>query len=222
MLLPELGIKPQGPSPYQVTYIRFGRQIGAGVPPTDHVMYEKGIRAASAGGASVLARVVEPYFDRTWDHFSSHNQTPADRVSRYIAAVRKGRAGYVAYPVFGAFAKHGSESYRLLVRNILDLLLPEPLLRVEAPTSTETSVMRQGRRTIVHLLQYCPERRGENLDLVEDVVPLYDVPLSLKLPRRPRRAYLAPRETPVEFTYAAGRADVLVPEVEGHAMVVFE
>ena len=221
-LLPELGIKPQGLSPYQVTYIRFGREVSTDVPPTDHVMYEKGLRVTPAGGATVLARVVEPYFDRAWDHFSSHNQTPGDRVSRYAAAVRKGRVAYIPYPIFGAFGKHGSQSYRLLVRNILDLLLPEPLLRVEAPTSTEATVTRQGRRTIVHLLQYCPERRGENLDLVEDIVPLYNVPLSLKLDRRPRRVYVAPQETPLEFTYAAGRTRVLLPEVVGHAMVVFE
>ena len=221
-LLPELAIKPQGSSPYQVTYIRFGRQVDSDVPPTDHVMYEKGLRVTPARGAEVLARVVEPYFNRTWDHFSSHNQTPGDRVSRYAAAVRKGRVAYIPYPIFGAFGKHGSQAYRLLVRNILDLLLPEALLRVEAPTSTETTVTRQGRRTIVHLLQYCPERRGENMDLVEDIVPLHNVPLSLKLAKRPHRVYIAPQETSLEFTYAEGRVGTTLPELAGHAMIVFE
>ena len=82
--------------------------------------------------------------------------------------------------------------------------------------------MRQGARTIVHLLQYCPERRAAKMDLVMDVVPLFDVPLSLKLPRAPRAVYLAPERTAVPFTYANGRAELHVPEVRGHAMVVFE
>ncbi len=221
-LLPELGIRSHGPSPYQVTYIRFGRQVAAGVPRTDHVMYEKGIRVTAAGSATVLARVVEPYFERAWDHFCSHRQTPGERVSRYAAAVRRSRSAYIAHPIFGAFGKHGNEAYRLLVRNVLDLLLPEPLLRVQAPTSTEASILRQGGRTIVHLLQYCPERRGEGLDLVEDVVPLYNVAMSARLARRPRRVYIAPQETPLEFTWVAGRARVIVPEVAGHAITVFE
>ncbi|MCY3020491.1 MAG: beta-galactosidase, partial [Planctomycetota bacterium] len=169
-----------------------------------------------------LARVVEPYFDRSWRHFSSHNQTPHDRLSRYSAAVRKGRVAYIAYPIFSAFANHGNYPCRLLVRNVLDLLLPEPLLRVEAPTSTETTVMRQGRRTIVHLLQYCPERRTPGLDIVEDIVPLADVPLSLKLARRPGKVYLAPSGRAVGFSYENGRVKVRVPEVRGHQMVVFE
>jgi hypothetical protein len=108
------------------------------------------------------------------------------------------------------------------VRNVLNLLLPEPLLRVEGPTSMETTVARQGKRTIVHLLQYCPERRTPKLDIVEDIVPLFDVPLSLKLARKPRRAYLAPGEEPLAFEYAGGRVSLRVPSVRGHEMVVVE
>ena len=35
---------------------------------------------------------------------------------------------YIAYPIFAAFAHHGNWPYRLLVRNLLDKLLPDPLL----------------------------------------------------------------------------------------------
>jgi len=222
LLLPELGIKPHGPSPFTTTYIHFGRELSTDVPPTDHVMYERGVRVTAAGGAKALARVVEPYFDRSWRHFSSHFQTPPDKPSRFAAAVRNGRAGYIAFPIFTAFGKHGSGSFRLLVRNLLDRLLPDPLLRVAAPTGAESSVTRQGRRTIVHVLHYSPERRAEKLDLIEDVVPLFDFPMSLKLDRAPKRVYTAPDETPVEFEYLAGRVNLRVPELRGHAMIVFE
>jgi hypothetical protein len=216
-------VKPHGMSPYQTTYIRFGREIDADVPPTDHVMYERGVRATPINGATTLAKVVEPYFDRSWKQFSSHFQTPPDRVSRFAAAVQAGEnVGYISYPVFTALTLHGNASFRLLIRNVLDRLLPEPLLRVKAPTSTETSVTRQGNRTIVHLLQYAPERRTVKLDLVEDVVPIFDVPLSLKLAKKPRKVYAAPEQTVIPFEYLAGRVNLRVPEVRGHAMVVFE
>ncbi len=82
--------------------------------------------------------------------------------------------------------------------------------------------MRQGGRTIVHLLQYAPERRTPHLDIVEDIVPLFDVPLSLKMPKSPRRVYVAPEREPVEFEYLVGRVNLRVPAVRGHAMIVFE
>jgi hypothetical protein len=228
ILLPELRVKPHGFSPFQTTYIRFGKELDTDVPPTDHVMYERGVRVTSSGGAATLAKVVEPYFNRSWRHFSSHFQTPPEKVSKFAAAVASENVGYIAYPIFTAFAQHGNIPYRLLVRNLLDRLLPEPLLRVDAPSSTETSVTRQGgrgkqgARTIVHLLHYPPERRTDKLDLIEDVVPLFDVPMSLKLDRAPKKVYSAPDEAPIPFEYLAGRVNLRVPEIRGHAMAVFE
>jgi hypothetical protein len=224
VLLPELPINPHGPSPFTTTYIRFGPAKGMtdDVPPTDHVMYLPGVRVTPASGSETLAKVVEPYFNRSWRHFSSHFQTPPDKISKYAAAVQKGNVAYVGYPVFTAFAQNGNVPYRLLVRNILERLLPEPLLRVKSPTSTETSVCRQGKRTIVHVLHYSPERRTEKLDLIEDIVPLFEVPLSLKLPKAPKKVYTAPNGTKVAFEYLAGRVNLRVPEIRGHAMVVFE
>jgi hypothetical protein len=180
------------------------------------------VRVRPAKGGRALATVVEPYFERAWNHFSSHAQTPTDRVSKYALAVVKDRIAYIAAPAFGSFARHGNYPLRLLVRNVIDQLLPEPLLRVDAPTSTEATVMRQKNRTIVHLLQYCPERRTKDLDLVEDIVPIFEVPLSIKMAKKPKRVYLAPEETPVAFEHLAGRVNLRVPVVKGHAMVVFE
>jgi hypothetical protein len=222
VLLPEMGLVPRGLSPYTVTYIRFGKDVAADVPPSDHVMYERGVRVAATRGANVLARVVEPYFERAWDHFSSHRQTPPDRLTRYAAAVQRKHVACIAYPIFSAFARHGNYPYRLLVRNILDRLLPEPLLRLGAPTSAEATVLRQKGRTIVHVLQYSPERRAQDLDLIEDIVPIFNVPVSLKLAARPRCVYLAPGREALPFRYAGGRAEVTLPEVRGHGMLVFE
>lgn len=220
--LPQLGIQPQGFSPFTTTYIRFKEAVRSGVPETDHVNYERGLRVLPGAGTRVLAKVVEPYFERAWNHFSSHFQTPPEKVTPYAVATLNGRAAYINFAVFSAFAAHGNFPYRLLVKNIVDLLLPEPLLRVEAPTGLEATVMRQANRTIVHLLFYTPERRAANLDLVEDIVSLYRVPVSLKLQTAPARVYLAPEGRAVDFDYSAGRVQVVIPEVRGHAMLVFD
>jgi Hypothetical glycosyl hydrolase 6/Beta-galactosidase trimerisation domain len=222
LLLPELPIKPAGISEYQTTYIRFGKEVADNVPPTDHVMYERGLRVTPARGGKSVARVVEPYFDRSWRHFSSHFQTPADKLSRFSAAVVKGSVGYIAYPIFSAFHQHGNLPFKLLVRNLIDLLLPEPFLRIAAPSGTEGTMMKQKNRTIVHVLHYTPQRRTAKLDLLEEIVPIFDVPLSVKLPKAPKRVYLAPQKLPIPFEYLRGRANLRVPRVDGHAMVVFE
>src|SRR5206468_2224415 len=63
VLLRALPIRVSGMSPFQTTYIRFARDIATDVPPSHHVMYERGVRVTPAAGAKSLAKVVEPYFD---------------------------------------------------------------------------------------------------------------------------------------------------------------
>lgn len=223
LLLPELGLVPQGLSPYTTTYFRFSEQFASAAPSSDHVMYERGVRVLPGPGAQEVASVVEPYFERAWNHFSSHRQTPPDNLTSYAAALLHGFTAYISYPIFHAFAQHGNYPYRLLVQAVLDRLLPNPLLRLDsAPTGLETTVMRQGERTIVHLLYYPAERRARNLDIIEDIIPLSALKVSLSLPEPPSTVYLAPDCTPLPFTYRTGRVELVLPELRGHAMLVFE
>ena len=220
-VLPELGIAAEGFSPFLATYIRFGESIAQGVPPSDHIMYERGVRVRPAESVETLAAVVEPYFDRAWNHFCSHAQTPGDKVSEFPAALQNGNAAYIAFPIFQAFARHGNYPYRLLVQKILERLLPEPLLRVDGPTGLEATIARQEtqKRTIVHLLYYSAERRTPELDIVEEVIPLFNVPISLQSERAPSGVRLVPEGAPLEFSWQQGRVSFTVPEVRGHAMI---
>ncbi len=214
-LLP-LGIEPEGWSPFTTTYFRFAGET------TDHVMYERGVRARPAAGSQTLAWVVEPYFERAWDHFSSHKQTPSDRLTGYAAALVHGSVGYISAPVFSAFALHGNLPYRHLMGEVLKQLLPQPLARMDGPSGAEIAVNRQGKRTVAHVLYFPAERRAEKLDLIEDIVPLYNLKLAVKLPQAPGKVYLAPEGVPLVFTYEDGYVNVTLPELHGHAMIVME
>lgn len=222
VVLDEFGITTAGMSPFKTVYMRFGKRIDRDVPPMEHVIYEPVVRVAPAVGAISLATIVEPYFDRAPGHFCSHAQTPSDRPTKFSAAVSRDRTAYVAFPVFDGFARHGYAPYRQLVGNILGLLLPQPLLRVDGPTGLESTVTRQHGRTIVHLLYFPAERRAPEMDLIEDVVPLRDLSVSLRLDSAPKRVYVAPEMTPLEFEFADGRALARLRELRGHAMIVFE
>ena len=213
-ILPELGIASHGPSPFTTTYIRF-----PGAPRTDHVVYERGLRLTPKPGAKALGRIAEPYFERAWDHFCSHNQTPSEKVSRYAAAVQKGRAITIAFPVFKAYATHGNLSYRRLIAECLSRLLPEPLLRADGPAHLETSVTAGGGRTVIHLVNFCPQRRALNLDIVEDVTPLTDLAVSLRHAGKVRYVRCVPQGIGLEFSQKDGRVNFVVPRVGGHEMI---
>ena len=235
--LRELGLRSAGPSPWTTPFVRVDPDgpLAPDVEPMDHVLYERGWSVEPAPGASaveVLARVVPPYFNRDHLHFSSHVQTPAAASpdaplppDAPPAAIRSNNLVYLAFPLCRVYRRNGNRVYRTLVRNAIDLLLPQRLVTAGLPTAARVTVLRQpeaGDRIVVHCLYYPIERRTPQIDVIEDVVTLRDVPLRVMPGFRPARAYEAPGETPLPFEWDGRSASVVLPALTGHAMVVFE
>jgi len=74
-------------------------------------------------------------------------------------------------------------------------------------------------RLVVHLLHYIPERRGNDFDVIEDVIPLHDVKLSLRVERPVRSVRCVPEGAALPFVQQGGRVEFVVPRVVGHQMV---
>jgi hypothetical protein len=109
----------------------------------------------------------------------------------------------------------------VLFLNALARLLPAPLVQVEAPSATIATLNRQpGQDNLVlHLLHYVPERRGEAFDVVEDVVPLHEVPVSIKVEGDVASVRCVPGGKVLDFEIEDGRVSFVVPKVMGHQMV---
>ncbi|NPV07229.1 MAG: beta-galactosidase [Anaerolineae bacterium] len=215
-----LGIEYAGEAEYTTHYLDLERDLG--LPEMQHVMYEAPVLVRAEEGTRILGRIVRPYFERSWDHFCSHRQTPPAAVTEWPAIVQRGRAIYLASPIFSAYRRHGSRAYRQLVEGCLKAVAPAKLVQAEVPTGAQVTLLRQEGRLVCHLLYYVPERRTPDIDIIEDVVPLSNVRLSVRLGGPPRRVYLAPEGRDLCWEYGEERASVVVPEVRGHQMVVFE
>jgi hypothetical protein len=120
------------------------------------------------------------------------------------------------------YADFGYPFYRLLIGNCIARFLPNPLIKSNAPSTAHITVTEQTGRKIVHVLHYTPERRARNLDIVEDVIPLFNLKLALRLGARPKQVYLAPQRQGLKADFQDGYAHTIVPSVEGHQMIVFE
>jgi hypothetical protein len=229
-LADELGLAYMGPGRDDVEFLRPVHGLEHEVPAMDHVLYERGSAVRAQEGTMVLGELIPPYFSRTWEHFNSHAQTPPDPTAPHdlAALTLRGRVAYISHPIFRAYHLHGYPVYRQIVAALLRRLLPDPLVRLEAPTTTEVTLLRQAlegtdtERLVCHILHYVPQRRTPDLDLVEDVIPLHDVPIALRTGWTPRTAYLAPEQTPLPVTMDGAYARLRVPRIEGHAMVVLE
>ena len=222
--LPEMGIQFAGEGEYSPDFVRARGWLGEGLPPTEHVMYTRGVKVAAAADVEVGADVIAPYFNRTPEHFCSHLHAPSRGEAIAPAVVRNGRCIYFAHPIFSLYRTHAPRWCKVMVLNALARLLPEPLIRMEAPSTLRVTVLDQPeqRRRIVHLLHYVPVRRGENFDTVEDVIPLADVRCSVSVSGAVTSVTLVPEERPIPFVVREGRAEFTVPLVHGHQMVCIQ
>ncbi len=221
-IMPELGVEAHGQSPFTHTFLHAAQQVSEGLEDYGYVMYEPGFRMTALPEAETLVLVGEPYFERAFNHFSGHDYTPEDQLTSYAAAVKNGKVITFSVPILEAYGKHAAPNYRTLFGNCIKLLMSEPIIKDEGPSKLETTVVRKGTTTVVHLLSFCPERRAADLDIVEDPFPIVDMPIAVKVNRQPRRVFLAPVERELPFAYKDGYVHTTVTVLDGHAMLVIE
>jgi len=222
-VLDEMPARLLGKARYSPDYVMPKEALASGIQLSPHVMYERSLEVEPGADAEVLADTWWPYFNRTQAHFCSHAHTPPERQGDFPAVVQRERVIYFSHPIFSMFMRHGVRAYKQLVLNALARLLPDPLIRADAPTTAQITLMRQAgkQRYILHILHYIPEHRYEEVHTIEDIIPLKDIQISVRIPR-PKVAHLVPSQSPLDFGIQDGRVVITIPEVRGHAMVVFE
>ena len=194
--------------------------IGAGLPATEHVIYIRGTAVAADAEATVLARITPALFDRTYQRFCSHRQTPSSGESAGAAIARNGKSIYFSSPIFTQYYHLAPKWCRRLFLNALEMLLPQPLVRHSGPSTLELAYNDQPARSraVLHLLHYIPIRRSQ-IDIIEDVIPVYNIPVSVRADKNIDSVKLAPSGEAIDFERVNGRVNFTVAEIKGHQMI---
>ncbi len=203
-------------------YILPGDKIGKCLPNVEHVMYAKGVEIEETDADTVvLNRFVPPYFYRNFEHFSSHRQAPSTHKPGAPAILQKGNVIYFASPVFAIYNARAPKWCLEMVRDAVELLLGDTVVEHDGPSTAFLSVNKQEekQRYVLHILHYIPEKIAEDLHTVEDVVPLYDLRVRLRLPGKATGVSLVPEKTELSFTETEKGIEFVVPKVEGYSVV---
>lgn len=196
-------------------------EIGSGLPCTEHVMYIRGTEVKAVAGAKVLARAVASVFERDYRHFCSHRQSPSSGKYVYDGIVKNGNCIYFSHPIFTQYNQNAPFWCKKLLLNAIQMLIGQPLLKHNGPSAMITAIndQKQYNRRIVHLLYYVPERRCEEIDIIEDTVPLYNIMLSVKVDKEVDGVYCVPQNTKLVYNVTDHVLNVNIPEIVGHQMI---
>lgn len=220
----ELGVKPVGKNPYCPDYFRPDFTPGP-LKSAAFVMYAEGQRVELAPGGRELGKRENPYFNRDVFAFCSHQHTPTSGEAGGPGMVESGTGIYMAWNLFSDYADNGHLILKEMVHYALKRLLPEPMVETSLPARGIVTLQHQVKehRYVHHLLYNTPVKKGR-VEVIEDIVPLYNTAVTLRLPEPVKRVYLAPQGTELAFTRDSTGKTVsfTLPLLENHQMVVLD
>ena len=190
------------------------------------IMIQGGANLIKPTTAQVLVARRESYFNRTWDHFCSHQMTPDAPKAVSPAAVISKQIVYFAHDLFSKYRSYGQPLYRDFFAAAVRAMFPEGLpAETTLPTGGRFNILEQEKeqRYIAHLT-YAPTRPGgsiwgKTIDIIEDALPLHRVRVSVRVPRKVKSARLVPNGAALSFTQTGDQVLFVVPEFTTHQMI---
>lgn len=240
----DIGAVDEGPSPFFPResepqrghdYILPVEGLRADFVDQPLIMYDRSRRIRVTDGES-LGEVYDPYFNRDWNHFCSHQHAPnRPEPSGYSCGVLKDQILYFSHPVFQHYRQYGAVAYREFVVRAIRRLMGESLtLETNLPSTARVSLTHQEgqERYILHLL-YAPTvarggqvmlsggnaAGGQVVEVIEGLPPLLDTHVRLR--GLPTLGSVEPFDKALEVSsgQASGLLEIQVAAFSCHAML---
>ena len=213
-----------GKASYDVDYTVVSEALSKNVVRSPFLNYMPAIKIKPDANVKLLASIQEPYFSRTKAHYTSHQNTPYNlQPATHPAIYRDGNIMVVAHPLDKMYLKYGAQIHRELFKNTLDALLTTPMVRANLPSSGRVNLLHfpEKNRYVAHLLYAVPVQRGV-AQVIDDLVPIYDTTVEIKLKENIKKAYLMPGNIELNTTKSNDKMSVIIPKFTCHTALVLE
>lgn len=210
----DAGAVYEGPAAHRQDYCCPGEKLKLPFGNAPFLCYEAAQRTAVSDG-EVLAQVYEPWFDRTYAAFCSHRNTPyRPEPAAHPAVVRKGNVIYLAHSLCALYHREGAQLFRELFSRAL-LMVYRPTYTAKLPSAGRTRLTYQEKenRYVFHAAYASPIQRGTTC-VIEDIVPLYRVPVEAEVAQHVRCVRLVPSGEAIPFEQKDGVLRFEIPCVK--------
>lgn len=192
----DIGATLHGPSEFEPDYVLPIKKFQPEFCASPLVMYRRANRLKVTTGQS-LGDVYDPYFNRSYKHFCSHQHTPPKiEASGFHMGVQHGNITYLAHPVFTLYTGYGSVAYRHIITSVINNILRDTkTLSTNLPSMARVTLTYQPKqnRHVLHLLYANTIQRGgkinnaggttrntQPIEIIEELIPLNDVTVELR------------------------------------------
>ncbi|RLE40110.1 hypothetical protein DRJ16_07465, partial [Candidatus Woesearchaeota archaeon] len=140
----------------------------------------------------------------------------------------RGKVIYISGDIFSGYILKNQWNIKYIVRNALNIVLPEKIVEIDAPAGVEVVLTEQGSKRLIHLINHYGERylspwpHGGNNALTENVIPIYNIGVRVKYDRTPNKVVLEPEGKKLEWKMEDGKISIKIPKLEIHSCIVIE
>jgi len=174
-----------------------------------------------SGSGRVLAKYVKSYFEKHWDGFHGYFYLPPQKETPYAAAAvnAAGTIGQISFAVFRSYYRAAACANKILVKQCLELLLPDPLIRTEGiPSTARVTATGCAEFVLLHTKVTYPEVRGK-MNIIEEHAVL-EAGASVELRGQFEEACLLPDGKPLAINQLPdGYTRIILPRITGYQMI---
>ncbi len=168
------------------------------------------------------AKVLDPYFSRTYGHFFGHKNTPQNKDGKkYDAIVKKGNIVYVASPLCSNYATIGALMHKRIFMYALNLLQPELAFEINLGAQGRITMSKKEDSYVLNMTYASPVKRG-CAEIIDDIMPIYNIPVKVNIKEKVKRVYSPVENTDYAFTQNDDSVEFTIDKIHCHNVVVIE
>ena len=128
----------------------------------------------------------------------------------------------MAVNLFAQYAKDGSLTAKQLLAPLVTRLLGSRTVITDLPTSGKAALYEKDGKHVLHLWYANTIKRGDGVEIIEDIVTLSQVRVSVAMAAFPKRVVLQPTGECIPFNYVEGRIEFSVKDFYCYQIIEFD
>lgn len=202
-------------------YMKVDSWLCEGLYETPYMMYTKALAVEPVEDGFAVGSIYEPEFYRTQDHFCAHRQAPHKTEASTAGVVITDQTVYFAHPMFG-ISHHCSPVWvKTMLKNSIEHLMSDRIVSHGGPSTLQLTVNGQKKegRYVLHMLHYIPQRKSQEIEIIDTKIPLYNTEVTMRLPEKVTSVKCVRTGDALPYTENGGLLTFTVPYVNGYELV---
>jgi len=134
----------------------------------------------------------------------------------------KGKVGFIFPDIGSHYFKGASSTLRNYMSAMVKELFPHPAVEVQGSHLIDVAVNRTAGKRVINLVNLGGSHNSGIIDVYDEIPPLANIRVTIRADRKPTQIFLLPEKQALPFTFADGAANVMIPQIAIHSLLVID